>query len=185
MSGIERIIGEIEDYVEGCKTYPLSSSKIIVNKEELLELLTELRLQIPDEVKQYQKVIKNQDAIINSAKQQADNMVDEANKVTAQMLDEHEIMQKAHATANQIIEDANNQADAILSNALSDANNMKRSIMKYSDDMLGSLETIMDHIMDESKGRFDSFMRSMESSYQILENNRNELSAANSDEEEQ
>ena len=111
-------------------------------------------------------------------------MVDEANKVTAQMLDEHEIMQKAHASANQIIDDANNQAEAILSNALSDANNMKRSIMKYSDDMLGSLETIMEHIMDESKGRFDAFMRSMESSYEILENNRNELSAANNDEEQ-
>ena len=51
MSGIERIIEEIEDYVEKCKTYPLSSSKIVVNKEELLELLTELRLQVPEEVK--------------------------------------------------------------------------------------------------------------------------------------
>ena len=33
MNRIEQIIGEIEDYIEQCKNYPLSSSKIIVNRE--------------------------------------------------------------------------------------------------------------------------------------------------------
>ena len=41
-SRIEQIISEIEEYIDGCKFQPLSNSKIIVNKEELEELLTEL-----------------------------------------------------------------------------------------------------------------------------------------------
>ena len=43
-SRIEQIIEEIEEYVESCKYQPLSTTKIIVNKEEIEELLRELRL---------------------------------------------------------------------------------------------------------------------------------------------
>ena len=59
MSRIEQLIGEIEEYIDGCKFQPLSNTKILVNKEELEELLVELRLRIPDEIKQYQKIISN------------------------------------------------------------------------------------------------------------------------------
>ena len=43
MNRIEQIIGEIEEFIESCKFYPLSSSKIIVPKEELSEMLVDLR----------------------------------------------------------------------------------------------------------------------------------------------
>lgn len=67
MSRIEQLIGEIEEYIDSCKFQPLSNTKILVNKEELEELLVELRLRIPDEIKKYQKIISNQDAILNEA----------------------------------------------------------------------------------------------------------------------
>ena len=44
MSRIEQLIGEIEEYIDSCKFQALSNSKIIVNKEEMEELLVELRL---------------------------------------------------------------------------------------------------------------------------------------------
>ena len=43
MSRIEQLINEIEEYIDSCKFQPLSTTKIIVNKEELDELLVELR----------------------------------------------------------------------------------------------------------------------------------------------
>ena len=50
MSQIEQIITEIEDYMDSCKFQPLSQTKLIVNKDEMEELLTELRLKMPDEI---------------------------------------------------------------------------------------------------------------------------------------
>ena len=82
MSRIEQLINEIEEYIDSCKFQPLSTTKIIVNKEELDELLVELRLRIPDEIKQYQKIISNQDAILSDAHSKADAMLAEA---TAQL----------------------------------------------------------------------------------------------------
>ena len=59
-SKMEQIIEEIEEYIDGCKFQPLSSTKIIVNKEELEELIAELRAKTPEEVKRYQKIIRKE-----------------------------------------------------------------------------------------------------------------------------
>ena len=107
MSRIEQIITEIEDYIDSCKFQPLSNTKILVNKEEIEELLVELRLRIPEEIKKYQKIISNQDAILQEARSQADAMVAEATAQTNELVNEHEIMQRAYAEANSIIEQAN------------------------------------------------------------------------------
>ena len=77
-SRIEQIIEEIEEYVENCRYQPLSTTKIVVNKEELEELLRELRLKTPDEIKRYQKIIGNKDAILADAQEKADQIVREA-----------------------------------------------------------------------------------------------------------
>ena len=85
MSRIEQIITEIEDYIDSCKFQPLSNTKILVNKEEIEELLVELRLRIPEEIKKYQKIISNQDAILQEARSQADAMVAEATAQTNEL----------------------------------------------------------------------------------------------------
>ena len=70
MSRIEKIIDELEDYVETCKYQTFSTSNIVVNKEEILELLSELRENVPDEIRQYQKIISNQEAILKQKHRQ-------------------------------------------------------------------------------------------------------------------
>lgn len=176
MSRIEQLINEIEEYIDGCKFQPLSNTKILVNKEELEELLVELRLRVPDEIKQYQKIISNQDAIINEAKTQADALIQEATVQTNELVNEHEIMQRAYSAANQIVEDANAQAQTIVDAAVNDANNIRQSAIQYTDDILRSLQSIITHTMDESQGRFESFFASLRSTYDIVASNRNELS---------
>lgn len=177
MSRIEQLISEIEEYIDSCKFQPLSNTKILVNKEELEELLVELRLRIPDEIKKYQKIISNQDAILNEARMQADAMLADANAQTNELVNEHEIMQKAYASANQVVEEAQMQAQAIIDSAVEDANSIRQSSINYTDDMLRSLQTIITHSMEGAQGRFDAFMSSMQSSYDIVSSNRNELSA--------
>lgn len=175
MSRIEQLISEIEEFIDGCKYQPLSNSKIIVNKEELEELLVELRLRIPDEIKKYQKIISNQDVILAEAKAQADKMVKSAREHTNELVNEHEIMQQAYAQANEVINQANAQAQSIVDGAVNDANNIRQASIQYTDDMLKSLQTIITHSMEGAQGRFDAFMSSMQSSFEIVTSNRNEL----------
>ena len=102
-SRIEQIIEEIEEYVDSCKYQPLSTTKIVVNKEEIEELLRELRLKTPDEIKRYQKIISNKDAILEDAQAKADSLIADAQAKAQELVTQHEIMQKAYAQANETI----------------------------------------------------------------------------------
>ena len=95
-SRIEQIIDEIDEFIESCKFQPLSATKIIVNKEEIEELLRELRLKTPDEIKRYQKIISNKDAILEDAQSKADGIIADAQAKAQELVTQHEIMQKAY-----------------------------------------------------------------------------------------
>lgn len=56
MSKIEELISEIEDYIDSCKAQPFSNNKkIIVDKDIIDDLLVDLRLRVPDEIKNIRK----------------------------------------------------------------------------------------------------------------------------------
>ena len=183
-SRIEQLIDEIEEYIDGCKYQPLSNSKIIVNKEEIDELLRELRMKTPDEIKRYQKIIANKDAILADAQKRAQAIVAQANIQNQEMVNEHEIMQQAYARANEIVEEAQAQAQAIIDDAVADANSIRQGSINYTDEMLKSLQMIISHSMEGAQGRFAEYLSSMQSTYDIVTANRNELSAGVTGEED-
>ena len=82
-SRMEQIIEEIEEYIDNCKYQPLSSTKIVVNKDELEELLTELKMKTPEEIKRYQKIISNKEAILADAQAKADAIIAQAQVQTS------------------------------------------------------------------------------------------------------
>lgn len=176
MSRIEQLIGEIEEYIDSCKYQALSNTKILVNKEEMEELLVELRLRVPDEIKKYQKIISQQDAILSDAKNQADTILADAQQKSEAMLSENEIMQQAYSQANALVQQAQAQAESIVNNAVADANSIRTNAIRYTDDMLASLEAILSHSMDGAQSRFNDLMTSLKGTYDIVSTNRQELS---------
>ena len=174
-SRIEQIISEIEDYIDGCRFQPLSKSNIIVNKDEIEELLAELRLKTPDEIKKYQKIIANRDAILMDAKQKADAMLQEAVAHTNALVSEHEIMQQAYVQANEVVQKATKQAQAILDSATNDANNIRMGAMQYTDDCLGNLQNMITHSMENITMKYNDYMKSLQTTLDVVVANRTEL----------
>ena len=174
-SRIEQVIDEIEEYIEGCKYQALSNTKIIVNKEELEELLSELRMKTPDEIKRYQKIISNKEAILADAQSKADAIIAQAQVKTDELVSEHQIMQQAYAQANEVIVVATKQAQEILDNATNEANGIRMGAMQYTDDILRNLENTISHSMDAAKSRHDSYLSSLQSFLDVVSTNRAEL----------
>ena len=175
-SRIEQIIEEIEEFIDSCKFQPLSSTKIVVNKEELEELLRELRMKTPDEIKRYQKIISNKDAILEDAQTKADNIIAEAQAQAQKIVSESEVMQVALQQSNQLIEQTNAQAQEIMDKATEDSNNIRMSAIRYTDEMLDNLEKIMSHTIDAAGSKYNNFINSIQSCYDIVSKNRSELS---------
>ena len=66
-SRIEQLIGDLEEYIESCKPKFMSSTEIIVNKDEIDDRLHDLRRKIPEEITWHRKIINNRDAILADA----------------------------------------------------------------------------------------------------------------------
>ncbi len=175
-SRIEQIIEEIEEYIDTCKFQPLSSTKIVVNKEELEELLRELRMKTPDEIKRYQKIISNKDAILEDAQQKADAIIADAQARADRIVSESEVMQKALEQSNQLLDQTNTQAQEMIDNATNDSNNIRLSAISYTDEMLENLEKIMNHTLDSAGQKYNNFINSVQSCLDIVTKNRSELS---------
>jgi cell division septum initiation protein DivIVA len=174
-SRIEQIIEEIEEYVDSCKYQPLSTTKIVVNKEEIEELLRELRLKTPDEIKRYQKIISNKDAILEDAQNKADAIIADAQAKAQEMVTQHEIMQKAYAQANETINAANKQAQDILDSATQDANSIRLSAITYTDDMMANIESVLTQTLDNAGERYKVFIDSLQECVSVVNHNRQEL----------
>ena len=130
-SKIEQRIDEIEDYIDGCKYLTFSKTDIRVNKDEIDELLRDLRTETPDEIKRYQKIIDQREAILKDAKQKAQALIDKATEQTTELISENEIMQQAYAQANEVITMANKKGQQVLDNATIEANQLKESAQQY------------------------------------------------------
>lgn len=177
-SKIEQIIEEIEEYIDGCKPQTLSKTNIIVNKEEIEELLRELRMKTPEEIKRYQKVLANRDAILADAQAKADAIIKEANIHTSELINEHEIMQQAYVQANEIMAAAEAEAQKRLDAATVEANDFRMQAMRYTDDMLNNLQNLVRQTMDSHAARYESMMNSLNSFNEVLASNRAELAPA-------
>lgn len=175
MSKIEQIIAEMEEYIDSCRFQPLSNNKIIVNKDQMEEYLSELRIKTPDEIKKYQRIIENREAILADAQKKADAMLRDAQIQTSELISEHEIMQQAYIQANEVIQNATNEAQAILDQATMEANAVKIGAMQYTDEILANIQNLLTYSSEQFQSKFDTFMTSVNKSLDIVVANREEL----------
>lgn len=180
-SRIEQLIDEMEEYIESCKPKFMSSTEIIVNKDEIEELIRELRMKTPEEIKRYQKIISNKEAILNDAREKAEALINEATIHTNQLINEHEIMQQAYNQANEVVSMASRQAQEILDNATTEANSVRMAAMQYMDDMLAHLENIIQSSTQSAVANYENLIGSLNHYQDIIQSNRSELHPAEAD----
>ena len=178
-SRIEELIDEIEEYIDTCKYKAFSTDIIMVNKAEMDDLLRELRMKTPEEIKRYQKVLANTEAILADARSKAEELIKNATAQTTELVNEHEIMQRAYEQANEIVAMATEQAQGILDNAMIEANNMKAAAMQYTDDILANLENILKQSIEISTRDYNTLVGNLQEIDHVVTSNRAELVPAN------
>ena len=141
-------------------------------------------MKTPDEIKRYQKIISNQEAILADAKAKAEAIIAQAQIKTDELVSEHQIMQQAYAQANEVVTMATRQAQEILDNATMEANSVRMSAMQYMDDMLANLEGIIEGSSQTAIANYDTLIGNLRHYQDIIQSNRAELHPAEDDLEE-
>ncbi|MBQ3022359.1 MAG: ATPase [Clostridia bacterium] len=99
---ILKMIDLLEDKVEQTKTIPLLN-RALIDREELLAAIEEIRLNIPEDMKQAKLIKDERKRILAEAQSEAEDIINAAKIKTEKMVDEHEITKKAYEQANQIV----------------------------------------------------------------------------------
>ena len=109
---IEQLIDALEDKIDACTTIPLWGRGII-DKDELLDLVSDIRMKYPDEMKQAKWVKEERSRIISDAQKEAAAIIKAAEEKIAAMVNDHDITQQAYEKANQIVDSAQQNAHEI------------------------------------------------------------------------
>jgi cell division septum initiation protein DivIVA len=99
------LIDKLDDLVHNARTVPFSD-KVAIEREEIYELLDQMRSTIPEEIKQSRWIVKERQEMLAEAKREADRLVAEARDQAAQEASEQEIVKRAEREAAQILEEA-------------------------------------------------------------------------------
>lgn len=174
-SRIEQAIDEIYNYVEDCKPSKLSPSKVIVDREQLYDLLDELRLCAPEEIKRYQKIIHNRDGILSEAQQRAEDMLAQAQNQTAQLLDQSELVQSAYQRAEDIMKQATEEAQRLVNQADAESTQMRKAALLYTNDLLSEAQQNIEQSLREIDNKSRMLTSAMKNSIQLITANKEEL----------
>ena len=130
------LLETLEEILENSKTIPLVN-KGLIDKEEMLEIIKEIRLKLPDELKQAKWVKEERQRILVEAQKEADDIVKKAENRIISMIDEHEITRKAYEQKAEIIETANEMSREI-----------SKGTKDYADSILSNIETALQNALE-------------------------------------
>lgn len=128
---------ELEDLIASAKSMPLSSSAI-VNREEILSMIDEMRQSLPEEIRQARWVVKDRDEVLAKARRDADGLVQMAREEQLRL-----------ASQNEIVRRADDEAQQIRDRAKEDARRVRLEAEDYIEGRLAQFETALQRIAEE------------------------------------
>lgn len=151
------LLEALEDILERSKSVPFTD-KSIVSKNEILDIIKEIRLKLPDELKQAKWIKEERERIISEAQKDAEDIVKEAENRIISMIDEHEITKKAYekkteiiATANDIYREFSNNASSYADGVLKEVEETMTKLCETINNVEMNLQSRIETVQEQRK----------------------------------
>ncbi len=152
---ILHLVDRLEELFNQSRPIPLTHS-VIMDEDRFLDIIDQMRISIPEEVKKAQQVYAQRDRILAQAQEEANRTVALAREKAEELIDRELIVQEAKLRAEQIIEQARQEAE-----------NIKAGADQYAHDKLLELEMQLEQILNQVRNGI-----------RLLEESREALTAA-------
>ena len=113
---ILHFVDRLENIVRESRTLPLSR-KLLLDEEKLIDIIDQMRVSVPDVVKQAQKVTAERDRQLAQAQEEAERIKQLAKAESQMILEKDQITKDAHVRAKAIVDDAHRQSAKIYADA--------------------------------------------------------------------
>lgn len=129
---IEEILDMLDELIDKAWGLPLTGGRCVVDAEKVRDLIDDIRLNLPAEIKQAKSIVADRGEIISVARREAASIVQKA-----------EDRAKSLVAQEEIVKQAQQKAAEILSYAQSKSKEMRQAAQEYSDNMLRETEEML------------------------------------------
>jgi F0F1-type ATP synthase membrane subunit b/b' len=134
---ILHLIDRLEEILNESRPFPFTHN-VIVDEDRVLDLIDQMRVAIPEEVKKAQQLLAQRDRILAQAQEEANRTLALAREKSEQLVERDAIVQAAHARAEQIVAQSRN-----------DIESTRREADEYALDTLTRLEMELDRSLTQ------------------------------------
>jgi hypothetical protein len=143
-------LGQLEEMVRDAKSMPLSSSALM-NRDEVLELIEQMKESLPDEIKQARWIVKDREELLAKARRDAEAMVEQAREEQLRLASHEAVVQRA-----------NEESERIQQDAADDARRLRLEAEDYVDAKLAQLESALQRILEDVMGTNQQLTRTID-----------------------
>lgn len=148
---VMHLLQQLEDLIYAGTGVPFSN-KVLVDAEELIEILQDIRSNLPDEIKQAQWIQEERKKILIEAQKEAETITQEAETYIRKMVDDNEITKNAYE-----------QAEDIMQKAQENAKEIRLGTSEYAENILIQLQNQLKQLqetIDENRKELKGFKKS-------------------------
>ncbi len=145
---VQELIDMLYNMITDAWGLPLGAEKCVIERDKVLDLLDEIKSQLPAELEEAKRLVASRTEYVNNAKREAESMRKVAEQRARQLVDQEEIVRAAKARAAEIV-----------SAAESKSAELRRVANEYADDALRRTEDAINEALNEvsqSRTRFRS-----------------------------
>lgn len=103
MRSIDDILNELDELIDHAWTLPLSGGRSVVDVEKVRELIDDVRLGMPAEIKNARMIVSDRTDIIAAARKESESIIRRAEERARALIDEQEIVRQASQKAAEIV----------------------------------------------------------------------------------
>ena len=137
---IDELINTLYEMVEDAWAMPLGNDRCVLEREKVLDLLDEVRANLPSDLKMAREIVEKRNDIIAAGKKEYDNLKQQADEYAKQKVNDHEITQEARKKAAELVAAAEQRAKDVM-----------RAAGEYCEDAMKRTEDVLGRSLEELK----------------------------------
>jgi cell division septum initiation protein DivIVA len=136
---ILHLVDRLEELFNESRPIPLTHS-VILDEDRILEIIDQMRISIPEEVKKAQQVLAQRDRVMAQAQEEATRTLSLAKRQTEETISKDSMVQAAQTRAEQILEQARAEVEV-----------MRRDADEYVIESLTALEEELTRLLGQAR----------------------------------
>ncbi len=154
---VNSLLDKLENIIAGAWRIPMTKGKCAVSAQEIQNLLDDIRLALPKEIKQAKIIIEDRNNILNEAREKSKNMVANATKQANYIISETNIVRESKRTASKMLIEAKHKT-----------NDMRQNTNDYIENLIDNLEKALQLTLK-------NFRTTVRETKQVIKKNKSKL----------